>query len=52
MTHSVVIHALMVSWYPRRRFGNHTGHVMMDVGPWRSPGVVEVVEEFHETLLP
>ena len=22
MTHFVVIHALMVSWYPRRRFGN------------------------------
>ena len=45
MTHSVVIHALMVSWYPRRRFGNPTGNVMMDLDPWRSPCVVEVVEE-------
>ena len=48
MTHPVVIHALMVSWYPRRRFGNPTGDVMMDLDPWRSPCVVEVVEEAHE----
>ena len=45
MTNSVVIHALMVSWYPRRRFGNPTGNVMMDLEPWGSPGVVE---ETHE----
>ena len=45
MTHSVVIHALMVSWYPRRRFGNPTSDVMMVLDPWRSPCVVEVVEE-------
>ena len=48
MTHSVVIHALMVSWYPKRRFGNPTGNVMMDLEPWGSPGVVEVIEETHE----
>ena len=48
MTHYVVIHSLMVSWYPRRRFGNPTGDVMMDHDPWRSPCVVEVVEETHE----
>ena len=29
MTHYVVIHALMVPWYPRRRPGNPTGNVMM-----------------------
>ena len=52
MTHYVVIHALMVSWYPRRRFGNPTSDVMMDLDPWRFPGVVEVVEEVHESLSP
>ena len=45
MTHYVVIHALMVSWYPRRRFGNSTGDFMMDLDSWRSPCIVEVVEE-------
>ena len=45
MTHSMVIHALMVSWYPSRRFGNPTSDVMMDLDPWRSPCVVEVVDE-------
>ena len=48
MTHSMVIHALMMSWYPRRRPSNHTGDVMIDLDPWRSPGVVEVVEEAYE----
>ena len=48
MTHSVVIHALMVSWYPKRRFGNPTGNFMMDLESWGSPSVVEVVEETHE----
>ena len=48
MTHYVVIHALMVSWYPRRRFVNPTGKVMMDLEPWGSPCVVEVVEETLE----
>ena len=48
MTHSVVIHALMVSWYPRRRPINPTGDAMMDLDPWRSSCVVEVVEEAHE----
>ena len=48
MTHSVVIHALMVSWYPKRRSGNPTGDVMMDLDPSRSPCVVEVVKESHE----
>ena len=41
MTHFVVIHALMMSWYP-------TCDVMMDLVSWGSPGVVEVVEETHE----
>ena len=31
ITHSVVIHALMVSWYPRRRSINQIGDVMMDL---------------------
>ena len=48
MTHYVVIHSLLVSWYPRRRPGNPTGNVMMDLDPWRSPSVGEVVEEAHE----
>ena len=48
MTHSVVIHALMVSWYPKRRTGNPTGDVMMDPDPWRSPCVVKMVEEAYE----
>ena len=48
MTHSVVIHALMVSWYPKRKTGKPTGDVMMDLDSWRSPGVVEVVEEAYE----
>ena len=48
MTHYVVNHALMVSWYPRRRYSNPTGDVMMDLDPWRSPGVVEVVKEACE----
>ena len=49
MTHYVVIHALMVSWYPRRRSSNPTGDVIMDLDPWRSPGMVEVVEEAYES---
>ena len=48
MTHSVVIHALMVSWYPRRRPNNPTCDGMMDLDPCRSSCVVEVVEEAHE----
>ena len=38
MTHYVVIHVLMMSWYP-------TGDVRMDLDPWRSLGVGEVVKE-------
>ena len=49
MTHYVVIHALMVQWYPRRRPRNPTGDVMMDLDPWRSPSVVEVVEKSYES---
>ena len=45
MAHSVVIYALMVSWYPRRRFGNPIGDVMMDLDPWRFPCMVKVFEE-------
>ena len=48
MIHSMVIHALMMSWYPRRRPSNPTIDVMMDLDPWRSSCVVEVVEEAHE----
>ena len=48
MTHYVVIHTLLVSWYHRRRFGNPTGDVMMDLDPWRSPGEGEVIEEAYE----
>ena len=49
MTHYVVIHALMVSWYLRRRPSNPTDDVVMDLDPWKSPGMVEVVEEAHES---
>ena len=42
MTHYVVIYALMVSWYPRRRFGDPIGDIMMDLDPWRSPCMVKV----------
>jgi hypothetical protein len=38
----------MGSWYTRKRFGNPTGDVMMDLDPWRSPVVVNVVEEAYE----
>ena len=48
MTHSMVIHALTGSWYPRRRSGNPTGDVMMDLDPWRSPCMVKMVEEAYE----
>ena len=47
MIHSVVIHALMVSWYPRRRPSNPIGDILTPGGllvwlrlikkPWRSP---------------
>ena len=49
MTHSVVIYALMVSWYTRIMPSNPTGDVMMNLDPWRHPGVVEVVKEAHES---
>ena len=49
MTHYVVIHGMVVSWYPRRRSTNPTGDVIMDLDPWRSPGVDEVVEEAYES---
>ena len=45
MTHYDAIHALMMSWYPKRRPSNPTSDVMMDLDPWRSLDVVEVVEE-------
>ena len=45
MTYSMGIHALMVSWYPRRRPSNPTSDVTMDLCPWRPHGVVEVDEE-------
>ena len=49
MTFSVVICVLLRSWYPKRRSSNPTGDVMMDLDPWRSPGVGEVVEEYYES---
>ena len=45
----MVIHALMVLWYPWRRSTNPTFDVMVDLDPWRSPGVVEVAKEAYET---
>ena len=48
MDHYEVIHAMMVSWYPRRSSRNSTGDIMMDLDPWRSPGVVVVVEKSYE----
>ena len=48
MTHSIGIHALMMSWYPRRRPSNPTGDVTMDLGPQWSIGVVKVVKETHD----
>ena len=52
MTHSMVIYALMVSWYPRGRPNNPTGDVMMDLDPWRSLGVVEEDRSLEEVLGP
>ena len=49
MTHYVVIHALMVSWYLRRRPNNPTGDVMMDIDPWKSYGMVEAIQGAHES---
>ena len=49
MTHSMVIHALMVSWYPRRRSSNTISDVMMDIDPYRPHVVVEEVEESYES---
>ena len=48
MTQYVVIHAMIVSWYPGRLSRNPTCDLMVDIYPWRSPSVVEVVEEVHE----
>ena len=48
MTHSVVIHAIMMSWVPGRRSGKPACDVLMYLDHWRSPDVVEVVEETHE----
>ena len=48
MTHFVVIHALMMLWYPRIRPTNPTGDVMMDLDPWRPPCMVKMVEEYYE----
>ena len=33
---------------PKRRPSNPTDDIMMDLDPWRSLGVVEVVEEAYE----
>ena len=48
MTHSMVIHALMASQYPMRRPNYPTDDVIMDIDPWKSPGMVDVAEEAHE----
>jgi len=39
----VFICALMMSWYPKRRPNNPTSDVMINIDPWKSPGMVEVV---------
>ena len=44
MTHYVVIHALMVSWYLKSMPSYPTDDVMMNLDPWKSPGVVVGVE--------
>ena len=48
----MVIHALMVPSYPRRRPGNPTGNEMISLDPWRSPCMVKMVEEGHEAHAP
>ena len=48
MTHYVVIHAMMMLWYPKRRPGNPIVGSMIDLDPWRSPGLVEVDVEAQE----
>ena len=48
MTHSMVIHSMIVSWYTMIRPSKPTVDVMMDLDPWRSFVVVEVVEEAYE----
>ena len=48
MTHSMVIYALIVSWYARRRPSYPTGNIMLDLDPWESSSVVEVVKEAYE----
>ena len=45
MTHYVVIHALTLSCYPRRRPSYPTGDIMLDLDPWGYPSVDEVVKE-------
>ena len=49
MTHFVVIHSLMVSWYPRRRLSYPTSDIMLDIDLWGSPSVFEVVKEEYES---
>ena len=54
MTHSVVIYALTVSWYPRRRPIYPTSDGTMDFGPWRPHGVAHVcgaLDVWMETLI-
>ena len=40
MTHSVVIHAMMVSWYLRGRLSNPIDDFMMNIDPWKYLGMV------------
>ena len=49
MTHSMVIHSMIVSWYTMIRPSKPTVDVMMDLDPWRSPGMVKVVKEAYES---
>ena len=54
MTHSMVIYALMVSWYPKRRPIYPTSDGTMDFGPWSPHGVAHVcgaLDVWMETLI-
>ena len=43
-----VIYALMVSWYPKRRPSYSIANIMLDLDPWGSPSVIEVIKEASE----
>ena len=49
MTHSVAIHALMVSWYARRRPSNPAGDVMMNL---EAPTLLKTLKTLDMVLKP